>query len=501
MMCAIVMTLVAGAVAVTSAAGLKLVEPHARTYPIGLLSALEANYGPWGGANPRGRRIDPAIIAEAARDEVTRNLSPVPGDTSLVPLDMPPLPQAAAWSGQPPTVLTANPSPSFATQPTESATSIRTSTPGATATSGAAVIPVSPTARTTKTDMPPTVAQPSAQPAATAPLLAPSTAPPPAPEQPPPALPTEDAAPPTAEPSPAAPPVDPPTNIPPTQTTPPATDTAEPAPTNPPNPSPTRGLPTPLPTPVLPTATPASSATPIPPIPTPAPTPVVPTATPAPPTVTPIPPTAIPASPTAMPTASPTAMPTVPIATPVPPTDTPVPPTDTPIPPTDTPVPPTDTPVPPTDTPVPPTDTPIPPTDTPVPPTDTPVPPTDTPVPPTDTPVPQNLFIQIVAPSNGATISGVGQTGFEAIAYDPDVATTNGAGITSVNFSVVQLSGGTYSYNRTEAIAAYCVYGGDSPCSTSPNWATMAPGTYSVTATANAPGKPSVTVSVVFTKP
>jgi hypothetical protein len=173
-MCAVIMALVAGAVAITSAAGLKLVEPHARTYPIGLLSALEANYGPWGDTNPRGRRIDPAIIAEAARDEVTRNLPPVPGDTSLVPLDMPPLPQAAVWSGQPPTALAANPSPSPATLPTQSATPIPSATPGATATSGAAAVRVSPTARTTKTDVPPTVAQPSARPAATTPPLAPS---------------------------------------------------------------------------------------------------------------------------------------------------------------------------------------------------------------------------------------------------------------------------------------------------------------------------------------
>jgi hypothetical protein len=67
--------------------------------------------------------------------------------------------------------------------------------------------------------------------------------------------------------------------------------------------------------------------------------------------------------------------------------------------------------------------------------------------------------------------------------------------------SIVQLSGGSYSHSRVEAQEAYCIFSGNGPCSTSPDWATMTPGTYRFTATANAPGKPSVTVSITFTKP
>jgi hypothetical protein len=135
-------------------------------------------------------------------------------------------------------------------------------------------------------------------------------------------------------------------------------------------------------------------------------------------------------------------------------------------------------------------------------PTDTPVPPpTDTPVPqPTDTPVPPPLYVEITVPSDGASLNGVGQTRFQAIAYDPAVGTSDGAGITSIDFSLVQLSGGAYSFGSTDNSAQYCVFGGDGPCSTAPAWGSMTSGTYQLTATANAPGKPSVTVSVTFTK-
>jgi hypothetical protein len=129
-------------------------------------------------------------------------------------------------------------------------------------------------------------------------------------------------------------------------------------------------------------------------------------------------------------------------------------------------------------------------------PTDTPVPP-----PPTDTPVPPALFVQIVAPSDGASINGLGQTRFQAIAYDPAIGTTDGAGITSVDFSLVQLSGGAYSFSSSDNGAQYCAFGGNGPCGTAPAWGSMASGTYRLTATANASGKPSVTASVTFTKP
>src|SRR5262249_3502198 len=149
----------------------------------------------------------------------------------------------------------------------------------------------------------------------------------------------------------------------------------------------------------------------------------------------------------------------------------------------------------------PPSSTPVPPSSTPVPPTNTPVPPTDTPAPPTNTPAPPPLFVQIIDPPAGASINGVGQTRFEALAYDPSVGTTNGDGITSVDFSIVQLSGGGYSYSSTDNTVAYCAFGGGSPCNTWPAFGSMTPGTYRLTATANASGKPSVSDSVTFTIP
>jgi len=103
-------------------------------------------------------------------------------------------------------------------------------------------------------------------------------------------------------------------------------------------------------------------------------------------------------------------------------------------------------------------------------------------------------------PSDGATINDAGGTGFQAIAYDPDINTSDGAGITNVQFEITR-NGGGYSTSATESQPAYCFYGGDGPCDTSPDWASLPSGTYTLTATANAPGKPSESVSVTFTKP
>jgi hypothetical protein len=109
--------------------------------------------------------------------------------------------------------------------------------------------------------------------------------------------------------------------------------------------------------------------------------------------------------------------------------------------------------------------------------------------------------VQIVAPASGALISNAGQTAFQAIAYDPAVSMGNGAGITNVTFSIVQLSGGGYTYSNLEMIPSYCAFGGDGLCAVSPAFASMTPGVYRLTATASALGKPSVSVSVTFTIP
>src|SRR6186713_1909301 len=67
LMTAIVMVLAAGAIAVTSAAGLAMVEPHDRAYPVSMLSALEADYTRWPDTGPSQRQLDVAIVADAAR--------------------------------------------------------------------------------------------------------------------------------------------------------------------------------------------------------------------------------------------------------------------------------------------------------------------------------------------------------------------------------------------------------------------------------------------------
>jgi hypothetical protein len=109
--------------------------------------------------------------------------------------------------------------------------------------------------------------------------------------------------------------------------------------------------------------------------------------------------------------------------------------------------------------------------------------------------------VHITVPSDGAIVSSPEETTFRAIAYDPAVGTNDGDGITSVDFTIILLSGsGNYGHNRSDTVAPYCGYGGNELCSTIPNWDSMEPGTYRLTATVNAAGKPSVTVSVTFTK-
>ncbi len=140
-------------------------------------------------------------------------------------------------------------------------------------------------------------------------------------------------------------------------------------------------------------------------------------------------------------------------------------------------------------------------TEAPLPPVEEPPLPTEVP-PPTETPVPVGLFIQITVPGDGAVIESAAGTAFQAIAYDPDVGTSDGAGIASVQFSIQQIAGnGSYSHSRVERQAAYCAYGGDGPCATIPDWDTLGSGTYQLTATANAAGKPSVSRSITFSKP
>ncbi|MBN1886647.1 MAG: pilus assembly protein [Thermoflexales bacterium] len=85
-----------------------------------------------------------------------------------------------------------------------------------------------------------------------------------------------------------------------------------------------------------------------------------------------------------------------------------------------------------------------------------------TPIPPTPAPLP--LYVDITYPSsNGATVSALSQTGFEALAYDPDAGLTNGTGIAQVQFQLYTPSGAKI-LDRTESTVAYCVFSGDAPC-------------------------------------
>lgn len=110
--------------------------------------------------------------------------------------------------------------------------------------------------------------------------------------------------------------------------------------------------------------------------------------------------------------------------------------------------------------------------------------------------------MQIVAPGDGATIGASDAPQIEAMAYDPNLGTSNGQGIAHVIFSIITANGTTVA-SATENQAAYCLFGGNGPCNTWPGgqWNSLAPGSYTITATAHSSqGKPSVSVSISFTR-
>lgn len=97
----------------------------------------------------------------------------------------------------------------------------------------------------------------------------------------------------------------------------------------------------------------------------------------------------------------------------------------------------------------------------------------------------------------------ISETGFQAIAYDPNLGATDGAGIAQVIFTLRDGSGGVL-HTRTENQAAYCAFGGDAPCNAMPpgQWAALPPGNYTLVAEArSSTGRPSETTSVSFSKP
>ena len=144
-------------------------------------------------------------------------------------------------------------------------------------------------------------------------------------------------------------------------------------------------------------------------------------------------------------------------------------------------------------------------------PTDTPTPtntPTFTPVPtntptmsatPTNTPLP--LYLEIVNPSaDGTVINGRNGTPFQAVTWDPNVGTTDGAGISYVDF---WFSGPSPIPSRRESIHAYCAFGGDAPCALmpGPTYGSLAPGTYTMYVRSTAASGATATASITFIIP
>lgn len=120
----------------------------------------------------------------------------------------------------------------------------------------------------------------------------------------------------------------------------------------------------------------------------------------------------------------------------------------------------------------------------------------------TTTRTPQPLHIEIIDPAtDGQEIESSLNTAFEAVAWDPGVSTINGAGITNVQFS---FSGPSSVPSRTEPILPYCAIGGtatDCAPMAPANFLALAPGTYTMFATATAPDGRTATTSKTFVIP
>jgi RHS repeat-associated protein len=102
----------------------------------------------------------------------------------------------------------------------------------------------------------------------------------------------------------------------------------------------------------------------------------------------------------------------------------------------------------------------------------------------TSTPSP-NIHIEIVVPAvDNEIITSINQTGFEAVAYDTGVGTTNGAGISRVLFEIYDIDSQIYA--GEEGTPAYCAFGGNIPCALMPAalYSSLQPGTYAIVAQA-----------------
>ncbi|MCE9647696.1 MAG: pilus assembly protein [Chloroflexi bacterium] len=121
---------------------------------------------------------------------------------------------------------------------------------------------------------------------------------------------------------------------------------------------------------------------------------------------------------------------------------------------------------------------------------------------PTATNTPQPIVILWSVPSSdGQTLTDPLQTGFRAIAYDPNIGTIDGNGISKVVFS---FSGPSPIAGATEFAAAYCALTGNLPCTTMTTSAfyALTPGTYTIYAQATAnSGAVSALISRTFIIP
>ena len=119
---------------------------------------------------------------------------------------------------------------------------------------------------------------------------------------------------------------------------------------------------------------------------------------------------------------------------------------------------------------------------------------------PTATNTPLPLYIEIINPEvSGVIITSVDQTRFEAVAWDPNIGTTNGTGIDRIDF---WFTGPSHIPGRTERQIGYCAFSGNAPCQRIDavvDYTTLANGTYTMYARARgSDGRYSEIVSKEF---
>lgn len=108
--------------------------------------------------------------------------------------------------------------------------------------------------------------------------------------------------------------------------------------------------------------------------------------------------------------------------------------------------------------------------------------PTPNPTEPTIDPDGGRPMVEIRTPFNSQVIFSVSETGFEAVAYDPDYGTDNGANIAYVEFNIYDPQG-NHIYQRIEHHVRYCAGRGDQGCELLP-FLVEQTGVYTITAQA-----------------